>query len=197
MEGTVSALLAPYDEELTVAPYATDCWCIGNTARNRGVDAANRTVATIDKLRTRYWNLPKAERPTWDDWMAEWRATTHRVEQTHPFYQKPNPDCEDCQGDGKRMTTYNPNSQWDWWTMGGRWDGWLSRTNRLKAKTVARKSKIPFAVVTPDGAWHDKGKMGWWGMGADEKADADWKHEVRQLLIVYPDATVVTCDLHI
>lgn len=197
VEGTVSALLAPYDEEITVAPYATDCYCIGGIARRAGVQAADREVEDLDDLRTRYWDLPKEGRSTWEAWTADWIAVADRTEKAHPLYQKPNPKCEDCQGRGKRVTTYNPQSQWDWWVIGGRWDGWLSRTNQLKAKTAAQKGKVPFAIVTPDGVWHDKGKMGWWGMVADEKADADWGHEVRQLLMAHPDATAVACDLHI
>ncbi len=74
VQGTVSMLLASYDEEITVAPYATDCWCIGNTARHAGIEAANREAGNLDDLRTRYWNLDDVNRPTWDAWVADWQA---------------------------------------------------------------------------------------------------------------------------
>jgi len=197
VESAVAALLEPFDEEIEVAPYSTDCYCIEGIAAHAGTTAANDAVATISDLRTRYWALPEAERPTQETWFANWHAVKNRVEQAHPLYQKPNPDCEECAGSGQRMTTYNPDSQWDWWVIGGRWAGWLSRMNQLRTKNAARKNKIPFAVVTPDGAWHDKGKMGWWGMASDEKADEAWEKEVHDLLAAHPDTITVACDLHI
>ncbi len=197
VEGAVSALLAPYDEEITVAPYATDCYCIGVIASRAGVEAADRDVEALDDLRVRYWNFPEDERPEWRAWIADWTATAARIEQAHPLYQKPNPQCEDCHGSGKRQTTYNPDSQWDYWTIGGRWDGWLSPSNCLKAKTAAANGSVPFAIITPDGAWHEKGRMGWWGITSDEKADASWEAEVQSLLLTHPEALAVACDLHI
>jgi hypothetical protein len=169
VDEAVSTLLAPYDEAIPVAPYKTDCYCIDEIARQAGVEAADRAHGNMNDLRTRYWNLPKEKRPTWKAWTAGWTVIADRVEQAHPLYQKPDPDCEECQGSGQRLTTYNPDSQWDWWVIGGRWNGWLSRTNQLKARTAAQKGKFPFAVVTPDGVWHDKGKMSWWGMASDKK----------------------------
>ncbi len=197
VKGAVESLLAPYDEEITVAPYETDCYCIGGIARHAGVQAADREVGDMNDLRTRYWNLPEEGRPTWEAWTAAWTAAADRTEKAHPLYQKPDPQCEDCQGSGKRMTTYNPDSQWDWWTIGGRWDGWLSRSNRLKAKTAAAKGKVPFAIVTPDGAWHEKASMGWWGMVSNKKDDEAWADEAQRLLLAHPDAWAVACDLHI
>lgn len=31
-----------------------------------------------------------------------------------------------CGGTGTYRSTYNPNSHWDWWVIGGRWNGWLA-----------------------------------------------------------------------
>lgn len=33
------------------------------------------------------------------------------------------PDCDECHGTGTRMSTYNPRSKWDWYSLGGRWKG--------------------------------------------------------------------------
>ena len=38
---------------------------------------------------------------------------------------EPTPDCEDCNGSGTKVTTYNPASKWDWYQVGGRWEGKL------------------------------------------------------------------------
>lgn len=70
-------------------------------------------VATIAEVRTRYWALPNAERPVWETWIADWEAVKNRVDHAHPVYEKPNPECEECQGTGACQTTYNPDSHWD------------------------------------------------------------------------------------
>jgi len=40
----------------------------------------------------------------------------------------------------------NPNSQWDWWTIGGRWQDWLTRTDGLSF-TSGPKSSIAFDLL--------------------------------------------------
>lgn len=54
---------------------------------------------------------------------------------------------------------------------------------------------IPFAIVTPDGEWHEKGSMGWWGCVSDAKSD--WKDGARSILAQHPTALAVAVDLHI
>ncbi len=54
---------------------------------------------------------------------------------------------------------------------------------------------IPFAIVTPDGQWNQKGDMGWFGMASNEKDD--WKDEARGILAAHPTALAVAVDLHI
>ncbi len=39
--------------------------------------------------------------------------------------------CPSCHGKGTYPSTYNPDSKWDWWVVGGRWNGQL-RGLRLK-----------------------------------------------------------------
>lgn len=41
---------------------------------------------------------------------------------------------------------------------------------------------VPFAVVTPDGTWHQKGDMGCWGLTRNEKADDAWHAQFRQIV---------------
>ena len=38
--------------------------------------------------------------------------------------------CEQCNGTGKYETTSNPNSHWDWYVIGGRWDGEIQGKRR-------------------------------------------------------------------
>ena len=104
IERAVSALLAPYNEEITVAPYKTDCYCINTIAYHAGIEASNR------------------------------------VEQVHPFYQQPNPDCEDCQGSGQRWTTYNPAQSMG--LVGNRQPvGWVAQSRQLPDSGSGYQSK--------------------------------------------------------
>lgn len=198
VESAVAALLAPFDENIEVEEYPTDCYCLDNIARRAGMAAADKEIGIFSELRERYWALPETERPEWTAYIAPYEAAAARVEQSHPLYQKPDPDCEDCQGTGTRLTTYNPDSQWDWWVIGGRWEGWMSQTNSAPVTALLQgEEKIFFALVTPDGQWHGRGEMGWFGMTANEKADDAWAKEVHELLQDYPDSLAVACDLHI
>lgn len=54
-----------------------------------------------------------------------------------------------------------------------------------------------YAAVTPDGEWHQQGRMGWFGMSSDDMSDATWADYIRTLLRKHPDATVIVCDCHI
>lgn len=58
-------------------------------------------------------------------------------------------------------------------------------------------SKVPYSLVTPDGIWHQQGRMGWFGMSEDEVSDSDWEQEVKSYLAANPDTITVVCDLHI
>lgn len=64
--------------------------------------------------------------------------------------------------------------------------------------TRAAKVWVPFALVR-DGEWHEKGRMGWFGMSTDKPEDqAPWTVEVRSLVLSLPDDTLLTIvDCHI
>jgi len=56
---------------------------------------------------------------------------------------------------------------------------------------------IPFAIVTPDGAWHEKAKMGWWAMTTGNQTAEEWQTEARGLALQYKEHVAVVVDLHI
>lgn len=72
---------------------------------------------------------------------------------------------------------------------------------RANSRTVANMpspvpdNMIPYAILTPDGTWHEKGKMGWFGMSSDESDS--WKDDARSLLAQYGNCLAVAVDLHI
>jgi len=109
-------------------------------------------------------------------------------------------------------------AKWDWWRIGGRWDGEIkgeqitdeedkgfnfgSQHESLERNTTTTdfllKNKIiPFAIVTPDGKWHEKGNMGWWCLVTDEKEQISWDEEALEIYKFWEGYIAVGCDLHI
>lgn len=57
---------------------------------------------------------------------------------------------------------------------------------------------VPFAFIDLDGDWHERGRMGWWGMVADEKEQEKWYKEFMDYLDEVSEDTVITViDCHI
>jgi len=129
-----------------------------------------------------------------------------------------NEEVEEYMDDDGKPCTYNPDSKWDWYRIGGRWDGVVSKSgkeqpsedggfnfadvhelidnNSCLVRELPAKS-VPFAIVTPDGTWHEKGEMGWWGMTKNEKEEQKWEAEVAGILTDHKDDLIVGVDCHI
>lgn len=141
--------------------------------------------------------------------------------------------------DGEVYSEYNPDSQWDWYSIGGRWAGywkvieqaadttelshaaWADRAFPLGTADqeyvdernarpgrwvdVARKHDIEFekdgatyAFLDSDGKWHQKGRMGWFGISSDEKVQEAWESEYTARVEAEADnAWFVLVDCHI
>ena len=165
-------------------------------------------------------------------------------------------DDSQTDADGNIYSTYNPDSQWDWWSEGGRWGGMLKlhgesvdsgRVGDLEfpfdketyehclrfwdvaidhkpakpgenyttfykeeyyremygdRETYARHQAqfSTYAVITPDGQWHSKGKMGWWGCSSETGEEArDWEDHYKERFLdsADPDWYVTIVDCHI
>jgi len=107
---------------------------------------------------------------------------------------------------GKRggvWSTYNPKSKWDWFEVGGRWDGMLvlkdGRTVNEAKKNEVDWSKTGKAFgILHEGKWHENAKMGWFGMTSDEKSEKRWEKEYQEVMDSIPDDTLITViDCHI
>lgn len=116
--------------------------------------------------------------------------------------------------DENLLTSYNPDSKWDWYSIGGRWDGFLPLKEldedgeRLTANEayfheidweyMLKEGYPPFCFVNEDGEWFEKGEMGWWGVTFDEKPEDTWKTLFADYLKeVDPDCLVTVVDFHI
>ena len=63
-----------------------------------------------------------------------------------------------------------------------------------------RASFVPFACVTPDGEWHERGRMGWFACSsetAEEGLDWDLHFKERFLDTADPDWLITLLDCHI
>jgi hypothetical protein len=120
------------------------------------------------------------------------------------------PDAE-CDDDDYAI---NPNARWDWYRIGGRWDGWITdnprssdngfnfdkehesiENNIATTEITLAKNKIPHAIVTPDGEWHERGEMGWFAVMTNERPD--WGDRTRDLIRKYGGHRLVILDAHI
>lgn len=96
--------------------------------------------------------------------------------------------CEDDFDDeGNEWSTYNPDSKWDWYSIGGRWsDSFYDKVKQEWCNSVRicnwdmdyedeyhDKFNCTYAIVTPDGEWFAPGNMGWWGMSSE--TEDEWK----------------------
>lgn len=195
VESLVEGILAPYDENLQVEPYETQCHCVGNIARRDARAAADKACGSIDDLRKSFWarrpedETPKQQDAAWKAHIAEYVRIEDEAFNAHPMRDKPDPECgfylgdywnkqidkgelnpelwgrryEDgsgCGGTGVYTSTRNPLSKWDWWVIGGRWQGeldanydatkvpenwqtcWLCRGTGLRSDDLGREARL-------------------------------------------------------
>lgn len=108
-------------------------------------------------------------------------------------------NCEDCNGTGVQLSTYNLDRKWDWWEVGGRWNGVLYN-NRVPLEGLASREEVYtfFAIVTPDGTWHEKGRMAWFAVVVDEMDKEDWRAISLNIYNQYKSGyDIVMVDAHI
>lgn len=286
-EAAIERLLAPYSENLEVPEYLEKCGCYGLKASIEAGEEADRAAPlTIEEYRKSYWTMSPDNRPEWSVHIQDWSHARQFALDSHPMKDQFDPECEDCHGTGSYLTTYNPQSKWDWWQIGGRWTGeldgdydprqdienqewcnicdgtgnrsdmeyWADPANventrvsaNLSALEVALTGKssppsipahyvrvhwcngcsgkgmrtkwptnwteykgdikpanqialsfTPYAIVTPDGEWVERGKMGWFGMSSNEKGDDEWRKIYEETLEKHLDCMAAIVDCHI
>ena len=200
---TVEELLAPYDENIVYAPYVQY--------------TREQAIAKIRKEIEDYKN----------GFYAEYLSNPKKYEESHSnvehinylkdeFPKKLEWTDGECYEDIKRsfdenmiksngdlLSIYNPNSKWNWYTIGGRFNNYLKTlsgktTNEDYVSKIDWEDILPFAFVTPIGEWHERGKMGWWACVFNEKATDNWKSEFKEFLDSLDEDTIVTVvDCHI
>lgn len=112
------------------------------------------------------------------------------------------------------LSSYNPDSKWDWYCMGGRWSGFLylkakdddgnrittdqALVNEVDWDYMFEKNHIPFCCTTSDGEWYERGEMGWFGVVNNESDKDSWTEEFKKQLNLEDEECLVTViDFHI
>ncbi len=105
--------------------------------------------------------------------------------------------CNGCHGKGNRLAFQFQECDED-----------VVPVSRLAPKTYdledgSQVKFLPTAIVTPDGRWHERGRVGWLGEliddegGNEEKSRALWEAAVAAILEQHPAATAVLVDCHV
>ena len=222
----IDDLLAPYSENLEVEPYIA-------------------------------YTKEQAIRHCKEHWRDEYTAGKSDEELWKALAMEYNNNTDK---EGNIYSTYNPDSKWDWYQVGGRWSGHLKLKPSCEyecadeayvhevdfsddleeylyalrfwdvvvdgkpqkdgeeifsfygpkyyldyygdRETYARRVSqwIVRAVVTPDGVWHEKGEMGWFGCSSESPEEAgDWDDHFKERFIdtADPDWVITIVDCHI
>jgi hypothetical protein len=104
VEALLDKILAPWDENMQVAPYRS----------YEGTDPEN--FWATESLRKEKL-VP--ERATWEQVAAAYNARYEHEEESGEYLR-----IEEDRA--YTMSTYNPDSKWDWWSIGGRWAGYFA-----------------------------------------------------------------------
>jgi hypothetical protein len=186
----IAVQMAPYDENEEVEPY------VSYSVEEAQADLT-RDIARFERILQRQdadYNLEKCR-----EHLGKLRVTT--PEEKYRDYIAHH---EHFDEDGDPISTYNPESKWDWYVIGGRWDGWINdretsgetvNDNLATTEAVLERNKIPHAIIKPDGEWHEQGQMSWWGIMLTE--NDDYQSEVKVLLGQYPGHHIIIVDAHI
>jgi len=205
--------LARYDENIEIDPHVI-----------HEVDEINKRRFVDFFLQKKSTNTPG--KPTEADPYGEenWDDNIENIDDVfEDFYKQYGGDWngnswkKNDEGIWEEWSTYNPDSKWDWYELGGRWSGII----KLKEGTEGQKGRAgvfgnevgidqaqkgditnideikTFAVVK-NGEWHENGKMGWFGAVTDEKAKDEWDNEIENLLEDVSEDTLISIyDCHI
>lgn len=181
--------LDKFDENLKVEPYVANC--------NRKKDIA-KWQAILKSKDDKNYNLKNVA-----ETIKRYEAMTDKQYYKYCGYKMFN-------SEGKPLTTYNPDSKYDWNVVGGRWDGYLKlkdNNNIITNVNCASKKAIDFkktfkkylpTALLVNGKWYAEGDVGWFGSIANQKAKKEWAKEIKEILAKIPDnKTITAVDCHI
>lgn len=155
-DGDIDTALEPFDEQLRVEPY------VDRTKDEAMKDACDEVKRYVKYLKEAYDSQKKYYIAPWPVVEDERNEYVHRIptredvensrkllelddDEKYKWYIAEYAD-EGVDADGNILTTYNPNSQWDWYVIGGRWANML----RLKEGGRTNSAKVSDIDFDPD-----------------------------------------------
>ena len=146
------------------------------------------SASDIDTMAAHY-GIPSTDLAALARKMRDWRGVKGGVD-AHGLYS---------------LATYNPDGKFDWYEIGGRWDGHIkgSRRNVISARTLSRSPHLPkclpYYLVTPEGRWLESECRLCFGppeTASERRTHRRWLAQVRRVLKQYRDCKVVCVDIH-
>ena len=217
----VEELMLPYDENLDVEPYVCKPRDEALAEARDNFEKACESIAAGTDRPWDYWAKHAREngKPTDEellDWFADWTDWERDAEGN--FLSTYNPDSHYdyyCEIDALTLEEWaNDTSDETEDELRRQWKVLSTRGDKFYTKlyfqerygdedTFVRSCMLPacWAVVTPDGAWHEPGRVGWFGSDdATAESQRDWALHFRERFIepYDPDETTVAMlDCHI
>ena len=220
-EGEVARLLAPYDEALVTAPRPVymDAADVHDMAKHYGMPLTD-LVALAKKIEDwhslpggiteegdLYYLTTHNEQGKWD-WYCIGGRWTGWATKSDPAADPENYEpCWVCGATGLRNDapgTQARQADPDYTCNGCRGSRqmlrfpskWKRVESDISPVASLRSDSSPHAIITPDGEWHEAGRMVSFAIVLDEKPDVIWDDEVASLLTKYQNgylAVVVDC----
>ena len=129
---TLEQVLAPFDEELSVPEYVRDI--VSRTEMESFMEYYHEKYPTTADC--------KDFEKLYEDFGESWNGG---------IWKK-----DPADGQWKEFVTWNPDAQWDWYQIGGRWDGKLCGMNEMTVEEALADEDFPevtaYAIVR-DGKW--------------------------------------------
>lgn len=143
---SIDELLAPYDEGITVATY------VKSTKAQLIQAEKDNLKQVVDGPYARWKKDPegyeaKCSKPAHIEFL---KSIPQRLQRTdEELYKEAIKGYEDSLSEnGDLLSTYSPNSKWDWYTVGGRWAGMLMlKGKNAKVCDAAYVTEIDFEVM--------------------------------------------------
>lgn len=196
-------LLAKYDENISMAPY------IKYTREQAIAESKSRLRDSKEAYYDKYISDPNGYIKEHQQNKSHIEFVTKKIperlkwsDDEHYEYMKEYFDDDMIDSNGNLLSTYNPDSKWDWYSFGGRWSGYLKLKNGEEVDDALVEEVVfgdaPFAFVDTSGGWHERGEMGWFGISTNDKEDDVWEKEFKDYVQSISGETCVSVvDCHI
>jgi hypothetical protein len=208
----ISELLEPYDENKRVDGYIE---FHKSKEKEYLQDEINKNQGIIDKAKispteAKNYNIEKCE-----------ERLKELLKMTPNEYFNGISDGYDFDKHGNAISHYNPDSKWDWYTIGGRWSGILKLKKETKGKTgqpgvfnnptgidiayakdldLNKMKKFSTYAVLDEEGWKEYSSMGWFGISYNKtEDDKTWNEKFKERFLTNcdEDTVIVIVDCHI